>query len=175
MAQQLKTILNKQYEIRTPELCTVTDASGILLCTAAPGCMAHICGDGYPITLSSDAAIMREIPGILSRAWNVQYVSGSTVELEMKTNMVYRSWELASLTLSADQYSDDFISEICFSSGERATELIAPDTWKWSGHHISGSYFVPQPNTRYRLVLMYDGLFLRASVEGVELSQEGGA
>lgn len=170
MSQQLKTMLNQRYEVRCNEPCTVTDAAGLHLCTAIPGCVAEFFGDGHPVTLSADSAVMRELP---YRAeiipWNLRRVENLSSAINLEHKLLYRAGELAELTLRLDSPQDDLFCELCFTSGSTPTALTAPAEWKWSGDHLSGGVFVPQSNTRYRLVVLSDGLFIRAAAEGIAI------
>lgn len=58
MSQQLETLLNHRYEVRSPEACTVTDAADTLILTVSPGTPAYFIADGHPVTLSADSATM---------------------------------------------------------------------------------------------------------------------
>ncbi len=58
MTQTLDTCLYWRYEVCSPEPCSVTDAHGKLLGTAAPGVPLHFTADGHPVTLSADSATM---------------------------------------------------------------------------------------------------------------------
>lgn len=171
MPQELDTQLNHLYEVRSPETCTVTDSSGILLSTAIPGCVAEFFGDGHPVVLSSDAAVMRELPYrpefIPWKLVNFENIPDGILNLNHKK--LYRAGELRALVLRVDAQRDDFFCDICFTSGTPPTALTVPADWKWSGDHLSDGVFVPQPNTRYRLVILSDGVFIRASVQGVKL------
>lgn len=170
MAQILKTLYNQLYEVRSPELCKVTDASGIHICTAIPGCTAEFYGDGHPVTLSSDVAILREInfPRTPLR-WNICAVDGSIANLDLQHRIIYRAETLRSLTLNISALADDFICEMCFTSGNTPTSLTVPADWRWGGEHVSNGTFVPLANTRYRLVVVFDGVFVRAAAEGVAI------
>lgn len=146
------------------------DSAGIHLCTAKPGCMAEFYGDGHTVTLSSDAAVMRSIPGKNPKPWDVHAVDADSAMLELQSNHVYRAGELASLALNVLEPPDDFMCEICFTSGSEATEFVAPATWHWYGSAANDNYFIPQSSVRYRVVVLYDGAFMRACAEGVTLS-----
>lgn len=65
MAQILNTTLYWRYEVSSPEVCSVTLADGSLLCSVAPGAPVEFVGDGRPVTLSSDAALMLPVAGRL--------------------------------------------------------------------------------------------------------------
>ena len=170
MAQQLPTILNCHYEVRSPEPCTVTDAGGIHLCTALSGCMAYFYGDGHPVTLSSDLASMRWVPMPPERApWQCVAVDALDAVLVLENRCIYCAGELASLTLDAGQIAEGFFCEICFTSGAVPTALSMPEGWNWYGDALSNGVFVPQSNTRYRVVVLWDGVFVRAAAEGVKL------
>ena len=58
MSQQLETLLNHRYEVRSPEACTVSDAADTLILTVSPGTPAYFIADGHPVTLSADSATM---------------------------------------------------------------------------------------------------------------------
>lgn len=58
MSQQLETLLNHRYEVRSPEACSVTDAADTLILTVSPGTPAYFTADGHPVTLSADSATM---------------------------------------------------------------------------------------------------------------------
>lgn len=58
MSQQLETLLNHRYEVRSPEACSVTDAADTLILTVSPGTPAYFIADGHPVTLSADSATM---------------------------------------------------------------------------------------------------------------------
>lgn len=170
MAQQFETLYNQLYEVRSPEHCKVTDASGIHICTAIPGCTAEFYGDGHPVTLSSDAAVLREINfRITPQPWKVHAIDGAEANLSLQHRMIYRAEELKSLVLNDSDAVSDFFCEICFTSGNVPTALIVPASWKWSGEDVSNAAFVPQSNTRYRLVVLSDGAFVRAAAEGVSI------
>lgn len=170
MSQQFKTIQYQHYEVRSPESCKVTDAEGIHLCTALPGCVADFYGDGRSVTLSSDQARMREIPGRREqKPWNASPVDGDEATLILHNRVIYRAGEMRSLTLNADMESDTLFCELSFTSGATPTALSVPAEWKWFGDHLSDGVFVPRPQTRYRLVVLSDGWFIRAYAEGVEI------
>ena len=170
MAQQLTTIQNYHYEVRSPEPCSVTDAEGIHFCTALPGCMADFYGDGKLVTLSSDLARMREIPGRQEQTpWEASPVAGDAAALILHNRVIYRAGELRELTLNADMESDTLFCEICFTSGATPTALSVPAEWKWFGEHLTDGVFVPQSQTRYRLVVLSDGMFIRAAAEGIAM------
>ncbi len=63
MPQLLKTLLNRTYEVQTPESCTVTNAAGNIILTAYPGTPVQFVADGKEVTLSADAAILRLAEG----------------------------------------------------------------------------------------------------------------
>lgn len=58
MSQQLTTLLNHRYEVRSPEICSVTDADEKLIITVSSGAPGHFIADGRPVTLSADSATM---------------------------------------------------------------------------------------------------------------------
>lgn len=170
MAQTLDTLLNHRYEVRSPEPCKITDAAGIHICTAIPGCVGDFFGDGHPVTLSSDAAVMRELPYQQDFVpWILSPIASDEVSICLGHKRLHRAGELAALELSAETVADDFFCDLCFTSGSTPTALTAPAAWKWSGEHLSDGVFVPQPNMRYRLVVVSDGLFIRAAAEGIAL------
>lgn len=170
MSQQFETLLNHRYEVRSPEACTVTDSSGIHLCTAIPGCVAEFYGDGFPVTLSAESALLREIPTLREvQPWKVSTLSAGAGPTTLRSGCIYRAGELASLSLNADAAEDRFFCELCFTSGSVPTSLTVPAAWKWTGEHLSNGVFVPQANFRYRLVVLSDGVFIRAAAEGVAL------
>ena len=170
MSQQLKTIQYQRYEVRSPEPCEVSDAEGLHLCTALPGCMAEFYGDGRPVTLSSDQARMREIPGRREqKPWEASTVAGDEAALVLHNRVIYRAGEMRSLTLNADMESDTFFCELGFTSGATPTALSVPAEWKWFGEHLTDGVFVPQSQTRYRLVVLSDGMFIRAAAEGIAM------
>ncbi len=113
---------------------------------------------------------MREIPGRREqKPWNASPVDGDEATLILHNRVIYRAGEMRSLTLNADMEADTLFCEICFTSGSTPTTLSVPAEWKWSGDHMSDGVFVPQPNNRYRLVVLSDGVFIRAAAEGVAL------
>ena len=170
MSLQFDTILNHRYEVRSPEPCMITDAEGIHLCTSIPGRMAEFFGDGQPVTLSSDSAVLREIPTLREvQPWRVMVMEGNMCPITLHSACIYRAGELASLSLNADVAEDRFFCELCFTSGSVPTSLTVPEEWKWTGEHLSNGVFVPQANFRYRLVVLSDGVFIRAAAEGVAL------
>lgn len=68
MSQQLETLLNHRYEVRSPEACTVTDAADTLILTVSPGTPAYFIADGHPVTLSADSATMLPANGLVVEA-----------------------------------------------------------------------------------------------------------
>lgn len=58
MVQQLKTLLNRTYEVQSPETCTVTNSAGTTILTAHAGTPVQFVADGKEVTLSSDAATL---------------------------------------------------------------------------------------------------------------------
>ena len=168
MAQQIDTIANYRYEVRSPESCSVIDSEGIHLCTALPGCMAEFHGDGRPVTLSSDYARMRVVPRREDpQPWICLAVETQEASLILRHRIIYRAGELKALTLNNDMAADTMYCEICFTSGDTPTALSVPAEWKWFGDHLSDGVFVPQCNNRYRLVVLSDGVYIRAAAEGV--------
>ena len=132
--------------------------------------MAEFYGDGRPVTLSSDQARMREIPGRREqKPWEKSPVDGDEATLILHNRVIYRAGEMRSLTLNADMESDTFFCELSFTSGATPTALSVPTEWKWFGEHLTDGVFVPQSQTRYRLVVLSDGMFIRAAAEGVAL------
>lgn len=63
MPQLLKTLLNRTYEVQTPETCTVSNAAGNIILTAYPGTPVQFVADGKEVALSADAAILRLVEG----------------------------------------------------------------------------------------------------------------
>lgn len=113
---------------------------------------------------------MREIPGRREqKPWTASPVDGDEATLILHNRVIYRAGELRSLTLNAGMEADTLFCEICFTSGSIPTALTVPAEWKWFGDHLSDSVFVPQSQTRYRLVVLSDGMFIRAAAEGIAL------
>ncbi|MBE6415977.1 MAG: hypothetical protein E7032_05520 [Akkermansiaceae bacterium] len=169
MAQKLDTLLNYRYEVRSPETCTITDLAGIHLCTAVPGCVAEFFGDGHPVTLSSDLAVMRSIPGRPAQSRTLHLVDSDSASLELQADHVYRAGESTSLALNVSEPAADFICELSFSCGSIAAEFSSPAEWRWRGDDVADGAFVPAANKRYSVVLFSDGVLMRGLVRGETL------
>lgn len=63
MAQQLKTLLNRTYEVQAPETCTVTNSDGNTILTAYAGVPVQFTADGKEVILSADSAMLRLVEG----------------------------------------------------------------------------------------------------------------
>ena len=113
---------------------------------------------------------MREIPAVHQvDSWKVSLIEDGSGETTLRNRYIYRAGELAALSLNADAADDRFFCELCFTSGSVPTSLTVPEEWKWTGEHLSNGVFVPQANFRYRLVVLSDGVFIRAAAESVAL------
>lgn len=63
MAQQLRTLLNRTYEVQTPETCTVTNSDGNTILTAYAGTPVQFVADGKEVALSAKSATLRLVEG----------------------------------------------------------------------------------------------------------------
>lgn len=93
----------------------------------------------------------------------------SAVTITPENNTEYRYGELASLSVSVSDVSDDYTAYIVFTSGTAATELNYPDTIKWSGDDVIDGVFAPLSDRRYNIGLWYDGSCINAVARGVEI------
>lgn len=97
-------------------------------------------------------------------------VAELTAEVTLADKTIFRGAEMASITVTLpDNFSDTFLCEIDFSSGEEATAFTIADTVKWTGDDIADGAFVPMTNTRYQAMIFYDGLAFNGVVRGVAL------
>lgn len=97
-------------------------------------------------------------------------VAELTAEVTLADKTIFRGAEIASITVTLpDNFSDTFLCEIDFSSGEEATAFTIADTVKWTGDDIADGAFVPMTNTRYQAMIFYDGLAFNGVVRGVAL------
>lgn len=149
----------------------MSNSDGDLILTVYAGTPVQFAADGREVTLSSDFARMYPVSSnaAISPAWQHVVVSDATASITPRNARIYQAGELVSLTMTAVDAEKDLFCELCFTSGAEATALTAPADWRWFGDHISNGAFVPQANTRYRLVILSDGEYVRAAAEGVTL------
>ena len=85
-------------------------------------------------------------------------------------NTIFRANEMATLELLLPTtYDADFVCEVDFTSGETATAFTMVDSVKWKGDDIVDGSLLPVSNKRYSIFIWYDGVFMKARSEGVEL------
>lgn len=85
-----------------------------------------------------------------------------------------RIGEMSSLTLTLPSpIPDDYISILSFTSGATATALDYGENIKWvnGSTDVIDGIFVPIPNTRYTIVIRYDGQYVCGEVGGVAIEQ----
>lgn len=85
-----------------------------------------------------------------------------------------RIGEVSSLTLTLPSpIPDDYISILSFTSGATATALDYGESIKWvnGSTDVIDGIFVPIPNTRYTIVIRYDGQYVCGEVGGVAIEQ----
>ena len=85
-----------------------------------------------------------------------------------------RIGEVSSLTLTLPSpIPDDYISILSFTSGATATALDYGENIKWvnGSTDVIDGIFVPIPNTRYTIVIRYDGQYVCGEVGGVAIEQ----
>ena len=88
----------------------------------------------------------------------------------LANNTIFRGGEMANLELLVPSSLDTtFICEVDFTSGATATAFTMVDTVKWRGDDITDGSLVPVANKRYSVLVWFDGTFVRAESEGVEL------
>ena len=88
----------------------------------------------------------------------------------LANNTIFRGGETATLELLVPSSLDNtFICEVDFTSGATATAFTMVDNVKWRGDDITDGSFVPVANKRYSVLVWFDGTFVRAESEGVEL------
>lgn len=87
---------------------------------------------------------------------------------QLAHNHEYRCGTMVSLEVTLpNTLSDNYTSNIVFSSGATPTSFIYPSSIKWSGDDVSNGNFVPAANKRYDIVLWYNGVNVNAVVLGV--------
>ncbi len=116
MSQQLETLLNHRYEVRSPEVCTVTDAADTLIFTVSPGCPASFVADGHPVTLSSDAATMLPANARVVERGNDEGAAGLSASGEPVVSLSGTSLTMVHATW--------------FANADQALLTIAPAIWK---------------------------------------------
>lgn len=85
-----------------------------------------------------------------------------------------RIGEVSNLTLTLPSpIPDDYISILSFTSGATATALDYGESIKWvnGSTDVIDGVFVPIPNTRYTIVIRYDGQYVCGEVGGVAIEQ----
>lgn len=116
MAQQLKTLLNRTYEVQTPETCTVTNSDGTTILTAYAGVPVQFTADGKEVILSADSALLRLVEGksyvaITETGSGGSYMSGEEV-----------------MTLSAPEFTMKHAT--WFENSTHASIVVKPAEWK---------------------------------------------
>ncbi|MGM9936892.1 MAG: pyocin knob domain-containing protein [Candidatus Ornithomonoglobus sp.] len=100
------------------------------------------------------------------------YSSETTASITPANNTEYRfSADMVSLTvtLPAADIPEDYAAYIVFTSGETATEIIYPDSLKWSGDDVIDGVFTPLPLHRYNIGIWYDGAEINAVSRSVSV------
>lgn len=101
---------------------------------------------------------------------NMSSVGAQTLELE--NGLENRIGEVTSLTLNLPSpMPDDYMSILSFTSGETATSIDYGDSIKWvrGSTDVIDGVFVPIPNSRYTIVVRYDGVNVCGEVGGVTI------
>ena len=98
--------------------------------------------------------------------------SVGTQTLELENGLENRLGEVTSLTLNIPSpIPDDYMSILSFTSGETATSVDYGDNIKWvrGSTDVIDGVFVPIPNSRYTIVVRYDGVNVCGEVGGVTI------
>lgn len=94
----------------------------------------------------------------------------TTASITMNTNSEYRFADMVSLEVILPEYiANDYVAYIVFTSGEVATEIIYPDSLKWSGDDVIDGVFTPLPLHRYNIGIWYDGIEINAVARSVSV------
>lgn len=116
MSQQLETVLNYRYEVRSSEPCTVTDSDEKLIISVSPGYPACFVADGHPVTLSSDSATMLPANAWVVESTNAEGAAGLSASGEPVVSLSASSFTIAHATW--------------FANADHAELAIAPAAWK---------------------------------------------
>ena len=111
-------------------------------------------------------------PTIITDSTSTSY----TIEFLGSTNKIIRLTAAAlselNLTFHDGEYNADLIVNVVFNSGDTATQISYPNTgilnWVGTDCALSNgrSVFIPSPNTRYDVVISFDGTNLLGEVCG---------
>lgn len=102
---------------------------------------------------------------------NYIHSSDTTASITAARNTEYRfSTDMVSLTVTLpEDIPEDYAAYIVFTSGETATELVYPDSLKWSGDDVIDGVFTPLPLHRYNIGIWYDGAEVNAVSRSVSV------
>lgn len=102
---------------------------------------------------------------------NYIHSSETTASIAAEHNTEYRfSTDMVSLTVTLpEDIPEDYAAYIVFTSGETATELVYPDSLKWSGDDVIDGVLTPLPLHRYNIGIWYDGAEVNAVSRSVSV------
>lgn len=117
MAQQLKTLLNRTYEVQSPETCSVTNSEGNIILTAYAGTPVQFVADGKDVTLSADAATLLPVNkknlvalggGASSTGESVVLLSSPSIEVRHAT--WFENANYSSITIQPAEWKNEVIT-----------------------------------------------------------------
>lgn len=102
---------------------------------------------------------------------DITSVSAATPSVTLTDNTEARCGAATSLTLTLPtDTTGDYISSVVFTSGATATSLTYPDTIAMIGTDCIDGVLAPVANTRYTVIVAYDGAGLVGYVAGHEVT-----
>jgi hypothetical protein len=103
----------------------------------------------------------------------VEINTDATTSFELENNTEYRRSEIASLVLTLpESMPEEFVCQVCFTSGDAATEVTMPDGVKLVGDAVKNGAFVPTSGYRYCLMFWFDGVVTWCAVCAAALSED---
>lgn len=92
----------------------------------------------------------------------------ATDEITLADNTLYTGATQTALTIALPSTPIlGFLCEIDFSSGATVTDWDDPGTLDWFGDDVINNEFTPVTNTRYTIIISYDGVNYMAFVKGI--------
>lgn len=97
-------------------------------------------------------------------------ITESSLTVTLETDSIFPCGELTSLIISpSSDIKTGSYADISFTSGNTATNVTAPTDALFSGTDCIDNVFVPVSNTRYNVVIWYDGSYIVGSIQGNRL------
>lgn len=125
----------------------------------------------YNSVFVNDGGRVRQVNKDILKNSTIVNIDDTTSALELLNDTEYRfNNNVASLTLTIpSNMTETYASYIVFTSGETATEIIYPDSLKWSGDDVVDGVFTPMTSHRYNIGIWYDGAEINAVSRSVSI------